>query len=248
MYILTILFFLLGITLTSFYQLVAQRVPIKKSILGRSECDNCNKSLRFVDVLPLIGYVVNLGKCHHCKTKISIKYPIIEIIGGLLFSFSYYMLGLSLDLIIAIVLISVLMIESLSDSFHRIVIDTVWLVGLIIIIPIRIIQETFLTHLLSATVLFAFLWIFAYLGSKILKKTALGGGDIKLYFFIGFALTIWPNMLSLFLASVIALLYMLVFKKTKGYIPLVPFIAVSVMINFFYGNQIIEWYLNLFGM
>ncbi len=248
MHILTILFFFLGITLTSFYHLVAERVPAKKSILGRSECDNCNKPLRFVDVLPLVGYIVNLGKCHHCKNKISIKYPIIEIIGGLLFSASFLIFGLELELIIAIVSISVLLIEVISDSIHRIVIDTVWMVGTIVLILIRIIQGTFFDHLLSASILFFFLWIFSYFGSKILKKTALGGGDVKLYIFIGFVLTIWPNVLSLFLASLIALLYMLIFKKTKVYIPLVPFIAVSVIITYFYGSELINWYLGLFGM
>jgi prepilin signal peptidase PulO-like enzyme (type II secretory pathway) len=246
--ILTLLFFLLGITLSSFYHLIAERVPAKKTILGRSECNNCKKPLRFIDVFPLIGYIINLGKCRSCKNKIPIKYPLTELLGGLLFSFSYYIIGLDIDLIVAFVLISVLFIESISDIEYRVVLDSVWIIGLLIVIPIRIIQGTFLIHLLSAGVLFTFLWAFAYIGSKILKKTALGGGDIKLYLFIGFCLTLWPNIISLFLASVIALIYMLIFKKTKIYIPLVPFISISVIILYFYGNQIIDWYLGLFGM
>ena len=246
--ILIILFFLLGITLTSFYQLVAERLPAKKTILGRSECDNCHKTLRFIDIFPLIGYIVNLGKCHYCKTKINIKYPLIELLGGLMFSVSYHIIGLEIELVVALVIISVLLIETLSDIQHKTVIDSVWIIGVLIIIPIRIIQGTFFIHLLSAGVLFVFLWAIAYLGSKVLHKTALGGGDIKLYIFIGFALTLWPNILSLFLACVIALIYIIIFKKTKVYIPLVPFISISVIFTYLYGNQLIEWYLGLFGM
>ncbi|MBI9008395.1 MAG: prepilin peptidase [Tenericutes bacterium] len=248
MEILLILFFLLGITLTSFYQLLAERLPVNKTILGRSECDNCHKTLRFIDIFPIFGYIINHGKCHKCKKPINIKYPLTELLGGLLFSLMYYVLGLDIELIAALTMISVLLIETLTDINSRTVLDKIWIIGLIIIIPIRIIQGTFFEHLLSASILFFFLWGLSYFGYKILNKTALGGGDIKLYIFIGFILTIWSNILSLFLASVLALIYAISFKKTKEYIPLVPFIALSVVITYFFGNQLIDWYLGLFGM
>ncbi len=246
--IFTLLFFLLGISFISFMQLIAERVPNKKTILGRSECDNCHHQLRFIDVLPLIGYVANAGKCHFCKTKVSIKYPLTELLGGILFALSYHLVGLTLDLIVACVMILVLITESISDMNHRIVIDRVWIIGGIILIPIRIIQGCFLEHLLSAGVLFAFLWIVAILASRIMKKDALGYGDVKLYAFIGFVLTIWNNVLSLFLACVLALVFALIFKKYKNNIPLVPFIALATLICFFFGSQMIDWYLGIFGM
>jgi prepilin signal peptidase PulO-like enzyme (type II secretory pathway) len=246
--ILTILFFLLGITLTSFYILIADRVPNKKTILGRSECNICHKNLRFIDVIPLVGYIINLGKCHSCKNKINIKYPLIELLGGLVFSASYHIIGIEIELVVFQVLFSVLLIETISDIEYKTVIDSVWIIGLIILVHMRIFQGTFFLHLLSSVILFAFLWAFAFIGSVMLGKVALGGGDVKLYIFIGFALTLWPNVLSLFLACIMALMYILIFKKTKVYIPLVPFIAVSVIITYFFGNQLIDWYLGLFGM
>jgi len=87
------------------------------------------------------------------------------------------------------------------------------------------------------------------LGKLIFKKEALGGGDIKLYLFIGFAITVWKGLVSIFLASLFALIYALLRKKSMNtYIPLVPFIFIGVLIMYFFGDYIIDWYLGLLGV
>lgn len=244
----TILFFLLGITLTSFFQLIGERLPKSKSINGRSECDSCKHTLRWIDIVPVLGYLINLGKCHFCEKKIPISYLLMELIGGILFAISYLYLGFSLNLVIACIMLSVFIVETSSDVKYSTVIDTVWIIGLLFLVIIRIIQNNFLEYLLSASVLFFTLFAIASLGKAIYKKEALGGGDIKLYIFIGFLVTIWNGLLSLFLASVFALIYAIIKKKRNTYIPLVPFISIAVVLTFFYGDSIINWYLNLFGM
>ncbi|MDY0294951.1 MAG: prepilin peptidase [Acholeplasmataceae bacterium] len=241
--------FILGALLTSFYQLIAERIPKKESLMGRSHCDQCRETLKFIDVLPIIGYLINKGKCRSCRKKISPCYPMYELIGGLIFLLTYLYVGFSYEMLIIITMYSVFFIEAISDLKHTIVIDRIWMIGVIPLIIIRILENTWKTYLLSSLVLFASLFIIAYLSSMFYKKEALGGGDVKLYFFIGWLLTLTQGFLSLFLASILGLIYgMIKLKKKSQAFPLVPFIAYGVVISYFYGDALIQAYLNLFGM
>jgi prepilin signal peptidase PulO-like enzyme (type II secretory pathway) len=220
----------------------------KESLGGVSHCDYCNAKLRFIDVLPIFGYIINLGKCHKCNSKIPIKHLVIEIIGGLLYLISFLLIGeINLDLAIALIMITVLMSESLSDIYERIVFDRIWIIGLAMIFTIRIILNEFLPYLLSSAILFAIMFAFAWLGKILFKKEAFGGGDIKIYIFIGFVLTYDLGLLSLFLAAVLGLIYALINKiKLKNELPFIPMISIAVYICYFFGQNILDWYLNLF--
>ncbi len=241
--------FILGALLTSFFQLVALRLPIQESINGRSYCPHCHHQLRFIDILPIFGFLINKGRCHFCKLPIPISHLLLEIVGGGLFVFSYLMIGFELELIIVIVMISVFLIESISDSQYMIVIDKIWMIGIVPIIIIRIIQGDFLKYALSSFILFAILYLFAYLGKKIYHKEAFGGGDVKIYIFIGFCLTYALGILSLFLASLFGLIYGVIRRqKANTEIALIPFIFVGVLVSYFYGEIMINWYLNLLGV
>ena len=88
-----------------------------------------------------------------------------------------------------------------------IVLDRIWIIGIIPVIAIRIIQGEFFTHLISSAVLFSILFLIAYLSQKIYKKDALGGGDVKLFIFIGFILTLGQGLLALFLTSLFGFIY-----------------------------------------
>jgi len=246
--LISIYIFIMGMLLSSFYGVLAMRIPNKESILGRSYCPKCHHQLKFVDVLPIVGYLVNKGRCRDCKEKIPMIYVWIELIGGLLFLLSYVLFGFSINFFISIIMISVLMIESISDIEQMIVIDRIWMIGIIPLIIFRVIEKEILTYLLSSFILFALLYAISYIGSKVFKKEALGGGDIKLYIFIGFILTWQLGLLSLFLASFFGLIYGMIFQRLNKIIPLVPFIACGVLISFLYGQHMIDWYLNFLRM
>jgi prepilin signal peptidase PulO-like enzyme (type II secretory pathway) len=202
-----------------------------------------------MDIIPFFGFFINKGKCHACGSKIPIIHPISEFIGGVLFALSFHLFGLSLELIVSWIMILVLICESISDLNEQIVIDRVWIIGIIPLIVIRILDSSIINHLISAGVMFTLLYLIAYLGAKIMKKEVLGGGDIKLYLFIGFVISIEKSFLSLFLASIIALIYSMIKGKDKeSYIPLVPFIALGVLISYFLGDFVINLYLSLLGV
>lgn len=244
-----IFIFLFGALFTSFFHVVAIRIPKGETLLGTSHCDHCDRKLRLIDVLPIIGYILNKGKCNNCHTKIGVKHLIYEITGGILFTLSYLLYGFSIDFYILIILLSVLIIETISDIDQMIVIDRIWIIGSIPLILIRIFDKDIWPYLLSSAILFVILLLIAVLARAYYKKDALGGGDIKLYIFIGLLLKFPEGILSLFLASLFGLLYGIIFMKDKDkYLPLVPFISLSVYICYVYGEQMINWYIKLLGM
>lgn len=242
-----ILFFT-GALFTSFYELVASRLPKKESISGKSECPHCHHSLRLIDVFPLVGYLFNLGKCHYCKKPIPFQHFIVELIGGGFFLYAYLSYSFTTTFFVFIILYSVLFLSSLFDISHRIVYDFVWLIGTVLLIIIRLIESNIFPYLLSAGVLFGSLLILAMIGKLIFKKDALGGGDIKLYFFIGFVIPLASGFLSIIFASFFGMIYGLLKKdKLNHEIPFVPFIALGVLIAFLFGESLIEWYVSLLG-
>jgi len=245
----SVLIFILGALFTSFFQLVAERIPNHESINGRSYCPKCHETLRWVDILPVFGYLINKGKCHFCNMTIPVSHLLLEIFGGALFVFAYLTLGFQLELIVAVIMISVLLAESISDALYMIVIDRIWMIGIVPIIAIRIIQGDFFKYALSSVIMFTILYLFAYLGKKIYHKEAFGGGDVKIYLFIGFCLTYQLGILSLFLASLFGLIYGIIKRKSgSSEIALIPFIFAGVFISYFYGDLLISWYLNLLGV
>ena len=97
----SLLFFALGTIFGSFYNVVAYRLPKGESIIyPSSHCPNCNHQLKPLELIPILSYILQKGKCINCKSKISIFYPISEIICGLLFMICYLSFGFSLELII----------------------------------------------------------------------------------------------------------------------------------------------------
>jgi len=245
----SILFFLFGSLFASFVQLLANRLPNKETICGRSYCPNCHVDLRLIDVIPIVGYLINKGHCHYCHEKISIWYLLTELIGGILFTISFLLIGFEWELIVALVLILVLLTESMTDITKMLVIDKIWMIGIVPIIIVRIIQGHFIDYLISSFTMFGLLFLVSVIGRIIAKKEVLGGGDVKLYLFIGFALLLQESFLSLFLASIFGVIYALTRKKGKSsYLPLVPFIFLGVLVSYFFGTALIELYLNLLGM
>jgi len=239
--------FMFGTLFASFSQLVAYRLARGESIGGKSRCPSCGRDLGLIDILPLFGYAVNRGRCRFCKAPIPILHPLVETIGGLLFAASYLVFGWSIELFVSFLSIVVLLSLSLSDAETRMVYDRVWIAGLVPLVGLRIADGTIWSHLFSAGLLFAVMYLLAVGGEKLLKKEALGGGDVKLFLFIGFVLTWDTGLLSLFLASFVGFAFAILRKRKDAELPFVPFLFAGVLIAHFAGADLIAWYLRLLG-
>jgi len=246
-YIITL--FVLGIVLSSFYTLVGIRVPQKESINGRSHCDHCKQTLPWYGLIPVLGWFIVKGKCVHCKTSVSIKYPIIELIGGLLFALSYFILKDNMiEYSIVLVFISLMIIVTVSDIHYQIVPDKVLLFFLPFIFILRMVfpLTTWYFSLLGGLLGFGFMYFMAWYGKKRFKQDALGGGDIKLYFLIGLFLELELVFLSLFFASITGLIFGKLYIKKMEHMAFVPFIFMGSLLAYFIGPVLLEWYTGLF--
>ncbi len=240
--------FILGLVFGSFFNVVGIRVPLKESLMGRSHCPNCKKQLGVVELIPVIGYLVLKGKCKECKSPISIKYPIIELITGILFLLSFVILRDNMiEYVLIVLFISLLVILTVSDLYYKVVPNSILLVFLPVILILRLLSpiEMWYDGLLGGLLGFGFMYLIALYGKKRFKKDALGGGDIKLYFIIGLVLGYQIIFLSMLFASLFAMLYSLIFLKKGQYLPFVPFIAIGSLLTYFIGNNILEWYISI---
>ena len=186
------------------------------------------------------------GRCRQCHTKLSWWYPLIEIITGLFYLFSYLYFGLSPDFFISLVISSVLVITCITDFNYLIILDEPLIIGSILIIIITLITSGLvdtLIAILSGLLLFFFMLLVKILGDKAFKRESLGGGDIKLSFFIGLSLGYKLAFVNLVLASLLTLpiaFYYLVKYKDRE-VPFGPFLIISNFIIFVLASPILEF-------
>lgn len=234
-----IMFFIIGTVLGSFYNVVGYRLPKGESIIyPASHCPNCNHKLRPLELIPLFSYLFQKGKCRSCKQKISLFYPLFELLGGIFFALAFYIFGLTPDLLIALTFISLVLIVMVSDYHYLIISDEV-----LVFFGILLMLEKFflkgpkeaLIAVISGLVAFLIMFLIKKLGDFMFKKESMGGGDIKLMFIFGLVLDLPIALFTIFLASLIGLPISLVimFKKNTHIIPFGPFLCVAALILLF---------------
>jgi len=234
-----IIFFIIGTIFGSFYHVVGYRLPKGESIIEpkNSYCPSCNKKLKWYELIPIISYFIQKGKCRNCQSKISLFYPFIEVVTGLLFAVSFYSFGFSYELIISITLVSLFSIVIVSDLHYMIIPDEVTLVCAIIIIIFNFLNLGFKDGMLqlgSGLLTFFSMYLIMLFGNFIFKKETLGGADIKLMFISGLVLHPILGLFVIFIASSIALpASILIYIMNKEHmIPFGPFIVASILFFF----------------
>ena len=232
-------FFIIGLTFGSFFCCIGLRLSTNKKIINdRSVCDNCGHILSWYDLIPIISYIILKGRCRYCHKKISLLNPFIEVVTGILFTLSYYSFGFSLELVLSLFVASLTMIVFASDLTYMIIPDEVIIFFSVVIIILKFFLEGITLvglSLLSGLSLFFFMFLLMKLGNVLFKKESLGGGDVKLFFVLGLVIDPFLGLVTIFLASFIALpvsLYLL-YKNKEHMIPFGPFILIAFLIIFF---------------
>ena len=237
-----------GLVLGSFFNVVAIRLLKKESIaFPPSHCTQCNHRLHILDLIPVFSYIFLKGKCRYCQTKISALYRFGELLTAISIFFVYKNVGLSLELIPALLLTVLLVVSVLTDIREQLILDKVTLpmLGLLVISRIFIGTEPFWYYLLGGGVGFLLLLLLA-----IVSKGGMGGGDIKLYAAIGVALgpelTVMSLVLASFVGAIVGLFLMMTGKVKRGQpIAFGPAILIGTIMVYTYGYQIWEWYISL---
>lgn len=245
------LVFVLGLIVGSFSNVCIYRVPRNESVIyPASHCPKCRTKIKPVDNIPLLSYILLKGRCRNCGSKISIQYPIVEFLTGLIYLIIYLIYGLSIQSLVYIILTSALIIIAFIDLQEQIIPDVISLPGIVIglILSFIVPYISFINSALGALVGGGIILIIAWVGSTIFKKEAMGGGDVKLTAmigaFLGWRYTIISLFLGFFLGALIGIiLIMTKIKKREDAIPFGPFIALGSIITFLWGEKILLWYL-----
>ncbi|HER24131.1 MAG TPA: prepilin peptidase [Candidatus Atribacteria bacterium] len=245
-----ILIFILGLIVGSFSNVCIYRIPRDESIVyPASHCPKCHSNILPKDNIPLLSYILLRGKCRNCKNKISIQYPIVEFLTGLIYLIIYLAFGLSFQTLIYIILSSALIIIAFIDLNDQIVPDVISLPGIVIgfIVSFFVTYISVINSGLGILVGGGIILIIGIAGTIIFKKEAMGGGDVKLASMIGAFLGWRYIIISLFLgfflgalAGIILILSKI--KKREDMVPFGPFIILGSFITLLWGGQIISWY------
>lgn len=242
--IICVIIFIIGLIFGSFFCCMGYRIPNKISTYKEgSFCPKCKKKLKWYMNIPLLSFIIQKGKCSYCKEKIGFIHPLIELLTGVLFLLSYIIFGFSFYFYISIIIISALMVTIVSDFFYFYVSDRVIVISLILV---YILSYKFygLDYLLysffSGLLMIVIMILIKLLGNTIFKKESLGNGDIKLMGLIGSTTGIVSGLYVMFLASILAIIFVVVTKRLKAneIIPFAPFLLFGCLLTIYFNNFI----------
>lgn len=241
----TLLIFLAGLILGSFYNVAGLRIPAKESIvMPRSACPSCGHTLAPLELVPVISYLVLKGNCRKCGKRISPLYPIIELMTGLLFAAAPLLLGWSMELIIAWALISLMVIIFVSDVMYMLIPNKILLFFTIVFLLLRIFipLDPWWDPLAGGLAGFMIPFFIA-----VISKGGMGGGDIKLFALVGLAIGLKGVLLSFIFAMLLGAIFGVAgliagLVKRGEPMPFGPFIAAGTISAYFFGQDVLDWY------
>ena len=247
--ILYIMIFLIGISIGSFLNVCIYRIPKKEDIVfERSHCMSCGNVLKWYELIPLFSFLVQGGKCRNCKTKLSVQYPLIELLNGLIYVWIFMAKGFQPESILFCICASVLIVISVIDwRTYEIPFGCNIVIGILGIV--RVILD--LAHWYDYVIgFFAVSGLFLII-YWVTKGRGIGGGDIKLMAAAGLLLG-WQNiLLTLMIGSIAGSVIHLTLMKVQGkdrVLAFGPYLAFGIFTAMLYGNEIITWYFGMFHL
>lgn len=270
----------MGACIASFLNVCIWRIPRDESVVSPpSHCPRCNAPIRWYQNIPIVSWCCLRGRCASCHEPISVRYTIVELMGGILFLAAYAQWGMpfflhsepALGLVARRMLWTVpacwiafagLMLGSFIDLEHFYLPDRVTIGGMILGVPLSYFVPELQGELKSLNALymslagmaggFLFMWLVGWTFSKILKKDALGFGDVKLMGAVGAFFGPWAVLFTIVASSFAGAavgIVMIIKGKAKlgGFtaVPYGPFIAMGAVAWVFWGPKVLVWYLSL---
>ncbi|HXV78316.1 MAG TPA: prepilin peptidase [Candidatus Binatia bacterium] len=254
-----VIVFLFGAIMGSFLNVCIARIPDGESIIHpSSHCPKCKAPIPFYFNIPLLSYVLLLGRCRSCRTNISPRYFFVELLMACLAVALYYQFGFSLAFLVSFIFVAALIVISFIDLDVRIVPDVISLPGIVAgllfsVVARYLINDPFeiipspLSALIGVLVGGGFLLALAWAYEAFTGVEGMGGGDIKLLAMIGAFLGWTAIPFTLFFASLTGSVIGLGFMIGKGVgrrfaLPFAPFLCMGALLYLFFGNELMEFY------
>ena len=244
-------FIIFGSLWGSFANVCIYRLPENKSVItGRSSCPNCKNKIHWYDNIPLLSFILLMGKCRLCKKPIDLQYFIVELISAISFVSIYYFFGLTLAALLLLILSIFFIIIFFIDLKHFIIPNELtfplMIIGFIKSFDPNLNQTIFpnyINSLIGGVFGYLIIWLIIFFYKKVRKKEGMGLGDAKLMSVIGF----WFGWVSIpfiiFISSVVALILVIPSlinksRKMSSEIPFGPYIIIGCILYVSFSNQI----------
>jgi leader peptidase (prepilin peptidase)/N-methyltransferase len=232
-----------GLALGSFLNVVAARVPWRRSIVRpASACMSCDQEIRPLDNIPLVSYFVLRGRCRNCRSRIPFIYPAVELVTALLLAGCVLAFGLTAEAAIAAFFCAVLVAVSVIDLEHRIIPNRIVLPATVVVLVANTVRDLSPDWAIAALGASGFLF-----AAALAYPAGMGMGDVKLALLMGAALgtpvsvALMAGMLAAMIPG-LALIARHGAKARKMGIPFGPFLALGSVVALFWGHDILHAY------
>lgn len=238
----------LGLIMGSFLSMLIPRLhhDEKGILLGRSHCPQCKKTLRAAELIPLLSYLIQRGKCKHCRKTIPFWYPLIELSTALSFLWMAFRFENPLEIGLWSLLMWVFLYIFFYDLRYKEIHDIIMIPGILMAFAFSFILGDPISSLIGGAIGLGFFGL-QFVASR---GKWLGSGDLLIGSYLGLVLgwelTLVALVCSYFIGSIIGITLMSIGKaKGKTQLALGPFLVLGSMIAFAWGEPIINWYLGL---
>lgn len=241
-------FFFLGATIGSFLNVVIYRMPRELSIIKpRSFCPSCKKPIQWFENIPIVSFIILGGRCSHCKTSISIHYPAVEVITGLLVLYLFLRHGLNVDFLFFLLFFCSLIIVSGIDYVFQIVPDIISIPGIVLGILFHIIKGDFVSGIVGMLFGGGLIFLIRTIGGRVYKKEVMGLGDVYLTAmigaFVGFPLIIPAIFIGAFVGAGLGIVYLISTRQNReNPIPFGPFLSIGGIAVIVLEQQIVQFF------
>ncbi len=234
--------FILGIMAGQGAVVSGLKLPLKNREFF-NVCNECNHKYKWYEMIPIVSFFLNKGECRYCNKELSLWYPFLELLSGLLFSFSYMIFGYSYEMYIMMLLTLLAVVIFVSDFKYYIISDEPLFIMSVLVLGLKLYYfgfRTFIISLSSGLLILVFMLIVRFIGNKMFKHESLGGGDIKLAMVFGFVVAIRLSIVSLVLGSFMAFPYALYssLSNSQKEIPFGPFLVSGLYVVFLFMEPI----------
>lgn len=244
--------FIVGLFIGSFLNVLADRLPKGRNVIsGRSQCEYCKKSLRWFELIPVVSYAIQVGRCRRCHKKLSLQYPLAELCTGAGYFLLYTYFGNSWpQFSVLLIIFSAFFVMTVADLKYQIIPDSMVLIAAVGVIAMHLLTTPasqfvpFAVSSLGTGIFFYALWYFTH-------GRGMGFGDVKLSFvlglFLGYPLTIIALYIAFLTGALVGVILILKGSKTlKSKIAFGPFLLMGTSITFVFQTYVLHLWNTLF--
>lgn len=246
-----ILILIIGLCIGSFLNVCIYRIPREESIaFPPSHCTSCGYELKAVDLIPIISYLFLKGKCRKCGEKISIKYPLVELLNGVLYLLIFLRFGLSLSFVFYSLLTSLLIVISYIDLDSKYIYSSTTILGVVlaaiyIVVGLYTKDISISNNVLGGAIGYGIIYLIVVI------TKGMGQGDAEVAGVCGLFIGIKGILVCLFIAVVLgglvaAIILIFKLKEKKSEIAFSPYISIGSIVYILLGKEILSLYLNFF--